>query len=197
MQDESPKLEGLTGSLNLFPLVENPEFTLVSKVSIADDSRVGIAIIGSEVRVYPYRYILRSEIVNDEQNGQKYAFSYCPITKSAVAFTRDETFRASGYLYKDNMAPWDEKTNSIWSQMAIRGIIGSEKDKRFTTIPIIETSWKTVRLYFPNAQVVTDQTTASKESPPQNEGSSSGTPPKNSQLAYGIIDDFDTVHILS
>ena len=109
--DSSNSIENdLTGKLSLLPLALNPEFTSVSEVNINDNQLVGVVDFGSVVKVFPYNFVVHNEIVNDEHNGQKYAFSYCPITKSSLAFTREQTFRASGLLYKDNLAPWDEET---------------------------------------------------------------------------------------
>jgi len=103
----------ITGILALNPLIINPEFTSISNFDLADNVIVGVVNFGSEIRVYPYSYMSIVEIVSDEYNGQKYAFSYCPITKSSVAFNREMSFRAFGYLYRENLTPWDEATESI------------------------------------------------------------------------------------
>jgi len=113
-----------------------------------------------------------NEIINDEFQGQKCAFTYCPITKSTLAFTRDEIFRASGFLFKDNQTPWDDKTETIWSQMLIKGIKGPKENVRFNTIPVVETTWKTVRLYFTNAKVVSVDLFSTKEVPLEGNDSS-------------------------
>ena len=185
----------LTGNLNLFPLALNPEFTAVSKVSnLSDGTLVGIVNFGNETRVYPYPFVVHNEIVNDEFQGQKYAFSYCPITKSSLAFTRNEIFRSSGFLFKQNLAAWDDKTETIWSQMLIRGIKGEKKNTRFNTIPVLETTWKTVKNYFPNAKVVSSDIFSTKEEPSGN-GTNSGEEPISNELVYGILDDFNNIRI--
>ncbi|MFK5958986.1 MAG: DUF3179 domain-containing (seleno)protein [Lutibacter sp.] len=185
----------LTGALNLFPLALNPDFTSVSKVNLADGALVGIVNFSSEIRVYPYSFIVHNEVVNDEFQGVKYAISYCPITKSSLAFSRSETFRASGYLYKDNLAPWDEKTESIWSQMLIKAIQGEKSNTRFNTIPVVETTWKTVKEYFPNAKVVSSEIFSSKEEPSGGDSTNSENAPSSNELVYGILDDFNNIRI--
>ena len=186
----------LTGVLNLFPLALNPEFTAVSEVDLNDAVLVGIITFGLDVRIFPYPFIVHNEIVNDTYLGQKYAFSYCPITKSSLAFTRDEIFRASGLLYKDNLAPWDDKTETIWSQMLIRGIKGSKENIQFNTIPVLETTWRTAKQYFPNAKVVSPNIFASKDTPPDNGGNSnSENTPGSNALVYGILNDFNNIRI--
>lgn len=208
--DESPTLDDnsawlvdrldVTGVFSLFPLSENPDFTQVSNIDIDDDELVGIVNFGTHVRVFPYRYSVQNEIINDTYVNQKYAFSYCPITKSALGFKREEILRASGYLYKDNMTPWDSKTETIWSQMLIRGIKGEMKGKRLVTIPVMETFWKTVKDYFPNALVLngtpplSNKSNLSKDDNPD-DLDDNGTPPEFVERVYGIMDDFDNVAI--
>ncbi len=180
----------LTGTFNLFPLALNPEFTSVSEVNIGDDSLVGLLNFGNSIRVFPYVFMTHNEIVNDEFQGIKYAFSYCPITKSSVAFKRNGIFRASGYLLNDNLTPWDEETETIWSQMLLKGIIGEKENTPFNTIPVVETTWKTVKDHFPQARVVTaDLFFTRSSSPPEeenNNGNSANAPAVN-EFVYGII----------
>lgn len=188
--------DNLTGKFSLFPLALNPDFTSVDEAMVNDNALVGLISFGSTVVVYPYNFVTHNEIINDTQVGIKYAFSYCPITKSSVAFTRDQTFRASGYLYKNNLAPWDEKTETIWSQMLLQGIDGKKNGQRFNTIPVVETTWKTVKDYFPNAKVISSNVFMSRtSSPPDDEDdSNSENSPEANELVYGIITG-GSVHI--
>jgi len=181
--------DDLSGELNLFPLALNPDFTTVSEANVNDNALVGIVSFGSSVVVYPYPFVVHNEIINDTKAGVKYAFSYCPITKSSIAFKRDQVFRASGFLYKNNLAPWDEKTETIWSQMLIQAISGEKEGQRFNTIPVLETRWGTVREYFPNAKVVSSNVFLTRSSPPDNGNNDENqTPPDSNDFVYGIIE---------
>lgn len=189
----------VTGDFSLFPLAINPEFTSVSNTSIDDNELVGVMVFGSTVRVYPYLYTYQNEIINDEFNGLKYAISYCPITKSAVAFTRVQVFRASGYLYKDNLTPWDEKTESIWSQMLIKGIKGPKKNVSLNTMPVLETKWKTIKEFYPSASVMVNNSFSKSNQPPDdpdddNSDNVDGIPDLG-EWSYGIIDRGSDVYI--
>jgi len=185
--------DDLSGELNLFPLALNPEFTSVSEVNLTDGALVGIVNFGSTIKIFPYSFVTHNEIVNDENQGQKYAFSYCPITKSSLAFTRTGIFRASGYLYKDNLAPWDEETESIWSQMLLKGIVGEKEGSTFNTIPVLETTWKTVKDYFPNAKVVTSDLFLTRSSSPPDEDNGGNADDVNSpdlgDFVFGIVNE--------
>ncbi len=186
----------VTGVLSLFPLALNPEFTSINNVNLTDDELVGVVNFGSEVRVYPYVYVNQNEIINDEFNGQKFAFSYCPLTKSSVAFWRDHVFRASGYLYKDNLTPWDELTESIWSQMLLKGIRGTKKNQVLNTLPILETRLGTIRASFPNAKIMVNQSFNNRrETPPDDDNVDNENSPELGELAYGILNNFSDIYI--
>jgi hypothetical protein len=130
----------VTGAFNLFALSLDPEFTTVSNTELSDGSLVGIVSFGLDVIVFPNDFVYQYEIINTSYNGVNYAFSYCPITKSSIAFKRDQIFRASGYLYKENMTPWDEKTETIWSQMLGKAINGSNPNRTLEKIPVLKTT---------------------------------------------------------
>lgn len=188
--------DDLDGSFNLFPLALDPEFTSVSNINLDGKVKVGVINFGSEIRVYPYPYVVHNEIINDTYQTTKYAFSYCPLTKSSLAFRRNGIFRASGYLYNNNVTPWDEQTGSIWSQMLTKGIIGEEKNTRLDAIPVLETNWQTISQYFPNASVLSPETSSSNKDtdPPVDNGDDENSPDPN-DFVYGFIDDFNKVFI--
>jgi len=192
--------EDLSGSFAMFPLGDNPEYTTVLNTNLPNSERVGVMSFGDEIRVYPYPHTFATEIINDEYQSQKYAFTYCPITKSALAYTRTKTLRASGYLYKSNMVPWDEDTGTFWSQMLIRGIKGANINQRLTTLAIVETRWETIKDYFPNAKVlktiVPSTTRLSNTSSNNNKYSTSNTNlPDDRDYVYGVLDADDNVSI--
>lgn len=183
-------IEGMTGEFNLFPLAENPKFTAISEVEIDDSELVGILTFQDSIRVYPYSFLTHNEVVNDEFQGEKFVFSYCPITKSSLAFKRNGIWRASGYLYRDNLTPWDKDTGTVWSQMLIKGLVGSQANSSLNTIPVVETTWKTVKEYFPDAKTVTgDLFSTRPSSPPEDEkdNTDSEFSPELNDYVYGII----------
>lgn len=198
----------VSGDFFLYPLALNPKFDNVKSIDLNDGQLVGIVNFGFQTIVYPYIYTFDNEVINAEYNGRKYAFTYCPITKSAIAFSRTQIFRASGYLYKENLTPWDEETESIWSQMLIKGIKGENRNKRFNTIPVLETTWGAAKSFFPNAKVLAGSPSYNKSfssssfkfnsSPPDYEGDNDNLDiekPNPSEHVYGIIDNFSNVHI--
>lgn len=156
--------EDVRGGLNPFPLIENPSFASVAEIdNLRDDAKVFISKTGGEIRVYSHRDML-VEVVNTEVNGIPMAITYCPITRSGIAWNRvlgvdTLLLTASGYLYKDNLMPLDVNSGNIWSQMLMRrfqGDIGLGEIfvfREISTFPLIETTWSTARDHFPEARV--------------------------------------------
>lgn len=148
-----------TGEIGLFPLHKNPIYKTVHQFSnLKDDDKVAIVSYQNKIKVYPYLYTNRYEIVNDSIGDYFYAVSYCPQTKSAINFNRivqNDTLDlvASGYLYKDNMVPSDKNYQMYWSQMQMNGITKEADFLNLQTLNLVETNWKTVVNYFPNAKV--------------------------------------------
>ena len=176
----------LNGLGNLYPLAENPIFTTVTNTNLDDESLVSIINFGNEIRVYPYEYTFKHEVINDTYNNAKFAFTYCPLTKSAVAFKTETNFRASGYLLNDNLIPWDEKTQSFWSQMLGKGLECSGNESVFTTLQVVETKWSTVKSYFLDAKVLTDHFVKKTASESTKQRTFSNSPNIGEQV-FGII----------
>lgn len=163
--DKEPKDEwtvdsnSITGGKGPYDLMISPKFKPVNEITeLSDSSKVALISFNNEVRVYPYHYTNHFEIVNDFFDDNYIAVSFCPLTKSAICFNRKingQVFnlRASGYLYKDNMVPSDEKLTMYWSQMLMKGIKGEFANHPLDSYNLIETRWKLVKKYFPHAKV--------------------------------------------
>ena len=158
--------EHVTGNLNPFMLIENPQYAPVNEINyLNDDHMVFLTRATGDVLVFPHRN-MGVEVVNEDANGVLMAITYCPITKSGIIWNRlvgidTLLLTASGYLYKDNMMPLDLNSGNIWSQMLLRRFQGNAREgeifafRELSTFPIIETTWLTVKTHFPDADVYT------------------------------------------
>ena len=163
--------DDITGQLSPWNLIENPVYTPVHEIDyINDHEQVFISKACGVVLVYPHRKMI-VEVVNEEAHGVLMAVTYCPITRSGIAWNRvlgSDTLllTASGYLFRENLMPLDLNSGSIWAQMRLQGMSGKHNFLTVETLPLIETTWETVRDYFPEAGVFTNKSLlkSSKES---------------------------------
>lgn len=151
--------DDIYGSDDPYPLIINPVFTEASTIDfLPPSSLVAIAKMNDEIKVFPYEEISIYESINDLMSNTQVAFTYCPQTKSGLFLDRasvnsETQLRASGYLYKDNLVAYDEATKTFWSQMLKTCIRGDCTELDFTHINFIETTWQTVKTFFPEAMV--------------------------------------------
>lgn len=146
------------------PSIDNPKFKPTNEIEYVDDDRLitGVYVDGS-IRGYPHQVMDHHEITNDQIGQLPVCFTYCPLTGTGIAFERTINgdpveFGVSGLLFRNNLIPYDRKTNTNYSQMQMRGVNGSLKGEQLNTLPVFQTKWSTWKQLFPQAQVLTTET---------------------------------------
>lgn len=177
----------IKGGGKTYELSINPQFGKVSDfLELSDHEKVALISFNNEIRVYPYFFTNYYEVINDIFDDKNIAVTYCPLTKSGICFNRDidnKTYEilASGYLYKDNMIPSDKNQEVLWSQMLMQVIGKNNSNKEIDNYNLIETTWKTVKEYYPNASIYyNDKRVASATTPVVSSN-------LNSEYIYGIF----------
>ncbi len=146
------------------PALENPEMISVNEVvGLTDDELVVGVVFDGEARAYSHQVLDWHEIINDQIGIHPYAITYCPLTGTAINWSRNiggeiTTFGVSGLLYNSNLIPYDRKTDSNWSQMLNRSVEGSLIGQSVNILPAIETSWGTWKKMYPNTLLVSNNT---------------------------------------
>ncbi len=146
------------------PSIDDPQFEPVAANDFLreDDLVIGIKV-GDLIRAYPHPILDWHEIVNDNVNMVPIALTYCPLTGTAVGWNRMvdgslTTFGVSGLLYQTNLMPYDRATNSTWSQMRLDCVNGQLIESRAQIEHVVETTWATWKLMFPDSEVMTRAT---------------------------------------
>jgi hypothetical protein len=156
-------VDGGTG-VDGIPAIENPQFADATAVDFLDENDLVLGIkIGDDIRAYPHYVLDWHEVVNDSVNGIPMAITYCPLTGTGVAWAREingavTTFGVSGLIYNANILPYDRATNSVWSQMLLKGVSGANINTPVQSYPMLEMTWKTWLAMFPNSKVLNTQT---------------------------------------
>lgn len=112
---------------------------------LPDDAPIIGVEAADEARAYPLRILNWHEIVNDTFAGPLLV-SYCPLCGSGVVADRlvnnvVTRFGVSGMLWRDDLVMYDERTNSLWSQILGAAIRGPRTGEELALRPSSLTSW--------------------------------------------------------
>ncbi|MCK5663425.1 MAG: DUF3179 domain-containing protein, partial [Thiotrichaceae bacterium] len=146
------------------PSIDNPQFIAAHQVDFLRDDDIVIGLVrGKKARAYPTRILVWHEIVNDVINGDAVAVTYCPLCGTAMVFERNiakqlRTFGVSGLLYQSDVLMYDRESESLWSQLAMQSISGSEVGERLTWLPSDYLTWKAWREKYPQGDVLSTET---------------------------------------
>jgi len=153
IRDGGPGKDGI-------PSLDSPQFISAASATYmsAGDLVVGVLIDG-DARAFPNFVMEHHEIANDIMNGLPYSLTFCPLTGSAIGWGRTiegqvTTFGVSGLLYKNNLIPYDRRTNSNWSQMINQSVNGALIGLNVETFQVVETTWATWLTMYPEASVM-------------------------------------------
>jgi hypothetical protein len=141
--------------------IDQPYFVSVGQSRLADEEEVYALRIHDKVKIYPLSVLATHEVVNDSMDNIYLAFTYCPITASALVWNRKilgkvTTFGVSGMLFHDNLMPYDRNTGSIWSQMRLQCIHGDYISEIPEVFGVLKTKFGSLKKAYPEARVLTD-----------------------------------------
>jgi len=143
------------------PALTNPTLddARVADVWLDDDDRViGVAFDGAAV-AYPIRILNWHEVVNDIVGDRAIVVTYCPLCGTGLVFDamhqgRRMKFGVSGLLYNSDVLLFDRDTNSLISQLMIKGISGPLRGVELSAVPAETTSWAAWKKRYPQTQVL-------------------------------------------
>jgi hypothetical protein len=129
-----------------------------SQPRLSDSHRVIAVERGGEARAYPLRVLNWHEIVNDDFGGPLLV-TYCPLCGSGVTAVREvdgeETvFGVSGLLFRNALVMYDERTESLWSQIAAASIQGEKVGTALELVPSALTTWREFKEQYPDGVVL-------------------------------------------
>ncbi len=122
------------------------------------DPVVGIEI-GDESRAYLISLLEWHGVLNDRISGLSIAVTYSFLSDSAVVYDRVLdgrvlTFEVHKGVYKNGLVLRDKQTQSTWSQMDGKAIMGPLQGRTLTRIPSVRTSWSNWETLHPTTRVL-------------------------------------------
>ena len=147
------------------PSIDDPKFVSVEEADAwIQDNELVLAIIYKGVeRVYPLQIMVWHEIVNDKIAGDPVLITYCPLCGSGIAYERkiegqEVEFGTSGKLYNSNLVMYDRKTDSYWSQIDGKAIVGELAGQELKAISIDTVVWRDWKKARPGSEVLSQDT---------------------------------------
>ena len=146
------------------PSIDNPRFVSVQDAEwyIEDSVRILGITINGEMRGYPYNIMNRHEIVNDFTGNSGMGVTYCPITGSGIGFNlsqlENSTIGVTGLLFESNLVFYDRRSDTCFSQMLAIGMSGEQLGLRLEISPVVETTWATWKLIYPDSKILSIDT---------------------------------------
>jgi len=124
------------------PPIDDPKFISADEAEeFVKDDTLGLLVENNDVtKYYPYNILVWHEIVNDEIGGKPLTITFCPLCATGFAVEREiegtvYDFGTSGKLYQSNLVMYDRQTESYWSQIEQRAIVGELVGTELTLHP--------------------------------------------------------------
>lgn len=142
------------------PALRHPEHAAPSEGrDLREDDRVIVLTVGSATCAYPVHVLDAHELVNDVLDGVPVLVTWCPLCRSALAFEREvagavRTFGVSGYLYRSAVLMYDRESETFWSQVAARAVVGPLTGTALTQRPVAVMTWAAYRERHPSGSVL-------------------------------------------
>ncbi|MEM1336108.1 MAG: DUF3179 domain-containing protein [Bacteroidota bacterium] len=144
------------------PPLRNPKMIPASEAKYLRDSATvfGIAVNG-DVRAYPKQVLAWHELFTDKIGGIQLAGVYCTLCGTVILYkTEDQGIHhqlgTSGFLYRSNKLMYDKATQSLWSTLEGKPVIGPLVGKGITLeyLSVVTTTWGEWKERHPNTQVL-------------------------------------------
>jgi len=148
---------------------ENIKFVSVSEADewIQDNELVLVLIYEDVKRVYPLQIMVFHEIANDRIKGNLILITYCPLCGSGIAYKgvvevngqeTETRFGTSGKLYNSNLVMYDELTDTYWTQIDGKAIVGELTGQELKEISVDTVVWRDWKKAHPDSEVLSQDT---------------------------------------
>lgn len=148
------------------PPLRNPAMIDGAAADYLEDDNVvfGLAIDG-DVRAYPKRILAWHEMFVDTVGGVAVAGVYCTLCGSMILYETEvdgtnHELGTSGFLYRSNKLMYDEATQSLWSTLLGKPVIGPLVGRgiELETRSVVTTTWGEWRRRHPDTRVLSLET---------------------------------------
>lgn len=150
---------------NQIPAILSPKFINKKDADycLSDDSTVIVVKKDDVVKVYPKSILENHLAINDSIKGQAILVSRCNICDNFAVYIREYEheelfFGVSGKLYRNNDLFFDNKTESLWSQLDGTARVGTLTDAKLQKYPFEVLSFSQAKKRYPDAKYMSFDT---------------------------------------
>jgi len=144
------------------PPLRYPKALTIQAANYLSDNDVVFGIfINGEAKAYPKRILGWHELFIDKIGGVEIAGVYCTLCGTVIAYDVEHNgikhqLGTSGFLYRSNKLMYDEATQSLWSTIEGKPVIGPlvKQDIVLKTYSVTTTSWGKWKQKHPDTQVL-------------------------------------------
>lgn len=148
--------------VNGIPPLDQPAHIPAAEAGyLAKNNVVFGVVVNGRARAYPRRIVAWHEMVRDRLGDVPLALVYCTLCGSVIPYNsevagRTLTFGTSGLLYRSNKLMFDEETNSLWSSLYGRPVVGPlvRSGLELERLPVVTTTWGEWREEHPETTVL-------------------------------------------
>lgn len=148
------------------PPLRNPEMIDADQADYLEDDHIvfGIAVNG-DVRAYPKRILAWHEMFTDTVGDLSVTGVYCTLCGTVILYKnlhKGTTYElgTSGFLYRSNKLMYDKKTQSLWSTLEGKPVVGALVNKgiQLDYLSVVTTTWGEWKRLHPETTVLSLQT---------------------------------------
>jgi len=144
------------------PPLRFPKMISVEEAGYLNDDDVVFGIvINGEAKAYPKRILAWHEFFVDHYGEDQVAGVYCTLCGTVIAYNmkKDNVLHdlgTSGFLYRSNKLMYDQLTQSLWSTIEGKPVVGPLVNQRIELddFPVVTTSWKNWKASHPQTLVL-------------------------------------------
>ena len=153
------KLTETSVSYGAIPALYRPRYDRVqdADLNMSQEDVVFVVMLPGGPRIYPQRFMVWHQVVNELIDDVAYAVTYCPITGTLMAYNASMNglnliFDLEGRLYDGNSVLIDRNSGSLWLQETGMAFDGPLLGRGMPTIPVFWTTWGAARRVYPDAR---------------------------------------------
>lgn len=148
------------------PPLRSPKMITAAEATYLEDDNVifGISVNG-DVRAYPKRILAWHEMFTDDVGGLSVTGVYCTLCGTVILYENlqdDYTYKlgTSGFLYRSNKLMYDKRTQSLWSTLEGKPVVGALVGQgiSLTYNSVVTTTWGDWKARHPQTKVLSLET---------------------------------------